>query len=251
MVNLVNVLIVEDEVLIAQDLSEILYDVGYKSIHKARSYKQAIDHLQNNTIDFALIDINLNDKNDGIQLATFINHNYQIPFIYITSYSDVQTIAEVKITKPSGFLLKPYNKDLLIVSIELALFNYVNQKVALQTISLSNNAQNDDVGLVINNQILLKDNYQYIKIDIHEIWWFESDKNYIIVKTESKKYMIRCTLKKLIEQLPATLFVKCYKQYIINVQHVQSFSADSANIYGNQIPISRNTQEEVMQLLKR
>jgi len=245
-----SILIVENEVLIAQDLKEILEEVGYKQVFRAKNYLQAVEVIEIQNIDLVLIDINLNDKLSGIDLANFINRYKQIPFIYITSYSDAATIASVKQTKPAAFLLKPYSKTLLLASIEIALFNYASKIDAVdESLQYSANkvVEND---LVINMYLHIKDKYHFIKIPLEDILWFQSDKNYVEVKTLEKKYLIRNSLKRLMEQLPATDFVKCYKQFIININHAKSFNSCTVEIHGHQIPISRTSQEEVFKMLK-
>lgn len=246
----ISILIVEDEVLIAQDLKEILEETGYTQIYKARNYNQAIDALNAYPIDIVLLDINLNDTKSGIDLGKHIHQELHIPFIYITSYSDAETIANVKQTKPSAFLLKPYNKSHLLASIEIALFNFSsNINAADKNVDhkIDDKSDND---LIINNQLLVKDNYRFIKVSLDDILSFESDKNYVEVKTIGKKYLIRSSLKKLIELLPADNFVKCNKQFIINIKHLESFSANEVVINGHYISISRNEQAEVLKRLK-
>lgn len=246
----ISILIVEDELLIAQDLKEILEEVGYTEIFKARNYQQAIDALTNNKIDVALLDINLNDTKSGIDLGNHINQNLHIPFIYITSYSDAETIAQVKPTKPSAFLLKPYSKIHLLASLEIALFNYSSNINAADKAIDNKVDENKDNDLIINNHLLIKDNYQYVKVPLDEIFWFESDKNYVEVKTNAKKYLIRSSLKKLQENLPVNLFVKCNKQQIINLKKVESFNSNSVKINGIEISISRTEHDEVFKKLK-
>ncbi len=246
----ISILIVEDEILIAQDLKEILEEVGYDQVFRVRNYQQAIEVLNAQRIDLILLDINLNHSSSGIDLANHINQCQQVPFIYITSYSDAGTIADVKQTRPAGFLLKPYSKDLLLATIEIALFNYSNKHNAANLPIETKIPLNDETDLVINNQLLVKDNHRFIKVPLAEILWFESDKNYVEVKTAERKYLIRSSLKKLLEHLPDRDFVKCYKQFIINIHHAKSFSSDAVVINGHQIPISRNTQEEVLGKLK-
>jgi len=246
----ISILIVEDEVIIAQDLKEILEETGYTEVFKARSFIQAMDILNSKNIDIALLDINLNDSKSGIDLGAHIHQNINIPFIYITSYSDSGTITNVKQTHPSAFLLKPYSKELLLASIEIALFNYAsNHNAAHKSIQDKVDESNNN-DLIINNQLLVKDNHRYIKISLDDILWFESDKNYVEVKTLHKKHLLRSSLKKLQETLPANKFVKCNKQYIVNIQQVAVFSTTTLEIKGNPITISRNEQSEVLKRLK-
>jgi DNA-binding LytR/AlgR family response regulator len=244
------ILIVEDEVLIAEDLKEILLEVGYEEIFKARNYAQAIEALDSKSIDIVLLDINLNDAKSGIDLGLYIHQNLNLPFIYITSYSDAETIESVKQTKPSAFLLKPYNKTHLLASIEIAFFNYstnLNAADKPNEDSINNETENE---LIINRQFLVKDGYRYVKVPLDDILWFESDKNYIEINTQQKKYLLRTSLKKLQSLLPTDQFVKCNKQFIVNMTQVDSFNNNSIEIKGQQIAISRTEQLEVLKILK-
>lgn len=250
MQNTIRILIVEDDLLIAQDLHEILEEVGYQDIFKARNYTQAVELLQSENIDLALLDIHLNDAHTGIDLANYINANFKIPFIFITSYADANTITGVKETRPAGFLLKPYSKELLLAKIEISLFNYSHKYNAAEE-SISTNTATNETDLVINNHLLIKDNYRFIKVPLKEILWLESDKNYIDIKTVDRKYKIRSSLKKLLEELPDTAFIKCHKEFIINVNHIEHFNTHTVSIAGNEIPIGRSMQEEVLKKIKQ
>lgn len=120
----IRVLIVEDEALIAKDIQYILEDEEYIVSAIAHHSKKALEELRNNTPDIVLLDIQLNSELSGIQLAKVINEQYQLPFIYLTSFSDRSTIEKVKSTNPMGYLVKPFEERTLITTIEIALYNY-------------------------------------------------------------------------------------------------------------------------------
>jgi two-component system, LytTR family, response regulator LytT len=244
----IKILIVEDDVVIAQDLQEILEDWGYSEVFKARNYNKATEILSSEKIDLILLDINLSDTKTGVDLGAYIHQNLHIPFIYITSYSDAETLEGVKQTFPSGFLLKPYDAKLLQATIEIAFFNYASKQIATVNTEANPQVEND---FIINDTLLIKDNYLYVKIPLKDILWFESDKNYVEVKTLQRKYVIRTTLKKLLEALQPNQFVKCHKQFVINLSHVGRFGTNSLLIDDFEIPLSRNKKEDVLKLLKR
>jgi two-component SAPR family response regulator len=97
---MVQILIVEDELIIAEDISNMLQKMGYDVIGIAMDFDEAVTILENNKPDLILLDINLNGKSDGIDLANVINGKCKIPFIYITSYSDASTLERAKNTNP-------------------------------------------------------------------------------------------------------------------------------------------------------
>lgn len=83
---MVKVLIVEDEPIIAIDMTNMLIKMGYDVIGDAANFNDAIEILNEVKPDIILLDINLKGEKDGIDLAEEINANYQIPFIYTTSF---------------------------------------------------------------------------------------------------------------------------------------------------------------------
>ena len=244
------ILIVDDEVLIAQNLKETIEEVGYKKVLRVKSYAEALEKLMQEKIELVLLDINLKGIKTGVDLGSFINSEYKIPFIYITSYSDIDTIRSVKKTNPAGFLLKPYNKELLLITIEIALHKKASNNNAEGKGLISKYFKDDKPNMVVDKYFMFKDNYYFEKLLLNEILWFESDRNYVKIQTLYKSYTFRSSLIKLKEQLPSEIFIKCHKKYIININYVKSFNSNSVIIKDYNIPISRTSREEVINALK-
>lgn len=121
--NNIKVLIVEDEPPISMEISFILEDYGYQVAASVYSSEDAIEYLSQNTVDIALLDINIMGSMNGIELAHHINKFYQIPFLYISSFSDGSTMEKANATKPKGFIGKPFKSEDINNAIELALSN--------------------------------------------------------------------------------------------------------------------------------
>ncbi len=242
------ILIVEDEVMIAQDLKETLEAVGYKSVYRANSYATAIETINQKRIDLVMLDINLNHKHTGLDLADYINKNHEIPFIYLTSYCDSETIKKVKHTKPIGFLLKPFNETLLLATIEVALFNFYSTKEEVEKRDELKIMEEEDFEFFIGKNLIFKEKKYYVKIPILDVLWFESDKNYVDIITIDKKYTLRSSLKKLMEKLPES-FIKCHRQYVVNLNHVTGFNSNFIAVGDLKIPLSRQERELVYKRL--
>ncbi len=127
----INILIVEDEPIIAADIESALEKNEYSVSDIAYSKEDALLSLKNNTPDFAILDINLNGEIHGIEIAEIIKNNYKLPFIFLTSYSDKNTLDKAKHTEPSGYLVKPFSEPSLFTTIEVALYNHA-QKMKMQ-----------------------------------------------------------------------------------------------------------------------
>lgn len=123
----IKVLIVEDEPIIARNIAMYLRNHDYEVTGIAHDYEEAAYLLKWHTPDFAILDVNLESEKDGINIAEAINNQYFIPFVYLTSYSDKDTLDRAKKTNPFGYLVKPFNEQTLFTTIEIALTNHAAQ----------------------------------------------------------------------------------------------------------------------------
>ncbi|MBD0280268.1 MAG: response regulator, partial [Flavisolibacter sp.] len=92
----VKVLIVEDEAIIAENIALYLDNNDFTVSGIAYDDEDALHELKCNTPDTVILDINLNSAKDGIALADYINTQYQLPFLFLTSYSDKETLQRAK-----------------------------------------------------------------------------------------------------------------------------------------------------------
>ncbi len=122
------VLIVEDEPVIAENISMYLDNADFEVSGIAYDSTEANEQLQNNTPDAAILDVNLESKEDGIDIARRINQKYQIPFLFLTSYADKETLQRAKAVNPSGYIVKPFNEKTLLASLEIAISNHAAEK---------------------------------------------------------------------------------------------------------------------------
>lgn len=124
------ILIVEDEIIIAEDLQRRLERLGYKVIGIASSGEEAINKAREEIPDLVLMDIVIHGKMDGIETADNIKTMFNIPVIYLTAFSDEETLKRAKITEPFGYMVKPYRERELKITIEIALYKYnIEQKI--------------------------------------------------------------------------------------------------------------------------
>jgi CheY-like chemotaxis protein len=118
--NLPTILVVEDELIIALDIKEILEHEGYNVIINT-TVTQAIIAIEEHSLVLVLIDINLNQEKDGVNLGEYLFQKKIVPFIYITSYTDNLTLTRVKDTNPNGFIVKPFRPIDVITTVGIVL----------------------------------------------------------------------------------------------------------------------------------
>lgn len=114
-------LVVEDETLIAEELSERLTRMGFFVVAAVDSADEAIEAAVRERPDLVLMDIRLKGERDGIHAAAEIRKLVNSTVIYVTAYSDQITLDRVKETEPYGYVLKPFHEQELQVAIELAM----------------------------------------------------------------------------------------------------------------------------------
>lgn len=235
------ILIVEDESLVAMDMERMLTDLGYDVLPNVNSYNEAIQLLDTTKPDLVLLDITLNDTKTGIDLSVLLQQQYKLPFIYVTSHSDKKTIDQALVTKPNGYLLKPFDANDLYTAIEVALSNFSGQP--------ANDLQ--DSALVSNDTLFIKNDKNFIRVDIGDICWIESEHNYLYVITQKGKHIIRSNFKDFQQHVPATSFMQVHKSYIINLKKVDAFSHTDITINGKEIPLSRMYKDDFFACMKR
>jgi YesN/AraC family two-component response regulator len=115
------ILVLEDEAIISHDIKQILEREGYEVLIDCFTVETAIEMAQVFLPDLALVDINLNQKKSGIDFASYWSSQFDLPFIFITAYSDKNTLDSLLHLSPSGFITKPFKQQDLISTVYLVL----------------------------------------------------------------------------------------------------------------------------------
>ncbi|MEG4231849.1 response regulator [Microcoleus sp. Pol11C3] len=119
--NPLKILVVEDEVIVAQDIAGRLKKLGYAVTATVSSGEEAIQKAIENPPDLVLMDIVLKGDMDGVTAADKIRTNKNVPTVFLTAYADDQTLQRAKLTDPFGYIIKPFQQNDLRVAIEIAL----------------------------------------------------------------------------------------------------------------------------------
>ena len=115
------VLIVEDEPIVALDLKQEVENLGCEVVGVAESAEEALAATDTHRPDLVLMDIRIAGSLDGIQTARVLRNWYQVPSIFLTSYSDERTIARAAREMPYGYLTKPFQSAELKAALRVAL----------------------------------------------------------------------------------------------------------------------------------
>src|ERR1700687_923200 len=107
------ILIVEDERITAEDLRDILTDLGYTVTASVSNGADAIARAQETLPDLALMDIRIKGEMDGTETARILRERFNIPVVYLTAHADTATLSRAKLAEPFGYITKPFQQAAL------------------------------------------------------------------------------------------------------------------------------------------
>ena len=241
------ILIIEDEFILASELAETLESEGYEVVLMADNGREALDFYQENDVDLVLCDININGDWDGIETVKRLISVKQVPIIYLTAFTDKDTLERAKQTFPAAYIPKPYHITNLRMAIELAINNFA---VKIQSLKILRDEKPENIQkemfLQVNDDIFIKQNYQFVKFSLNEILYLEADNIYTNINTSQKKYVIRQSIGNIHERLPMKNLIRVHRSFVVNINKIDSFNEYEVMVQGHVIPISRTYKEEFM-----
>lgn len=231
----IKVLIVEDEILIAETIRMYLNERGHTVTDIAISYDEAVAAYKDTQPDVILLDVRLYGEKSGIDFANYLIDNQQkTPYIYLTSQFDKRIVENAMTTKPHGYLTKPIQKETLWTTTELAHYQAMNE-------------DEDDDQMILN----LYDGTTWHLIDQKDILYINANHVYIHFHTlNHPAVMVRNSISQIIEELDPELFIQSHRGHIINVTKVESYNNNFVIINNEEIPLSRSKKSEVISKIK-
>lgn len=233
------ILVVEDEPIIAEDLKASLEDLGYEVVGICESAELAIKLLHQKTVDLILLDIQLEGSMDGIMLAAILNADFALPFVFLTSNSDDQTLSRLSKTKPAGFLTKPYNEQGLHAAIQLAFKTQTKKGDGLQA------DDKPDHGF-----LFVKHKDRFVKVLENQIAYVQAYDNYCFLRTAEEKYLLPHTLKEIENRLNAELFMRLHRSYLVNLNKIDFLDDLGVEVLGERIPMGRSQRKELLNRIR-
>jgi DNA-binding LytR/AlgR family response regulator len=251
----IKILIVEDEMVIAANISLQLSELGYEVTGILPRGEEAVSHIKIDKPDIVLLDIRLKGEMDGIETAHEIQKHYSIPIIYLTANADEAHFNRAKETHPYAFISKPFKKLDLQRAIELTV-----DRISLEKSSENGNGNgngNDSAAIngnttdfILNDRIFVRHNEKMLKIDIKDIYYIEADRNYCRIFSQGREYLLVMTLKDIDEKLPQNHFLRIHRSYIINLSQIDEVAGTHVVISKKAIPMSKAMRTELLKRLQ-
>lgn len=225
----VKIVVVEDEPLIADNIADLLEKHGYEVVGIADKADTALQIIENDKPDLALLDVNIEGNVDGIGLAAQLS----IPFVFLTSYYDQKTLDRAKLTNPSGYIVKPFKERDLIANLEMA--------------KSRNNSKTEEKRAP--EKLFLKNGKEIVSVISSDIFLAEAYDNYTYIYTEADKFLISHTLKSIEEKLLPFGFRRIHRSYLINFEKVSTISDKYVFLGQHKALIGKSYRKEFMESL--
>ena len=219
------ILIVEDEPIIADDLAMCVDQLGHEVVEICSYSEEVLKVLDECPIDLMLLDIKIKGDMDGIQLAHQVKEKKDVPFIFISSLYDKTTVSRAKNTFPAGYVVKPFKDQDIQVAIDMAL-----NKTGISPVS---KITTDELNLFIRKSGSI------VPLDFNEVLYIEASDNYSIFHMDSEKHIVAQTLKVIEEKLIPQGYCRIHKTFLINLRRVDRIEHSVVFINGAPLPIGK------------
>ncbi|MBT8189184.1 MAG: response regulator [Saprospiraceae bacterium] len=235
------ILIVDDEMIVAADISTRYTNMGYEVIGIYTSAEDALKTIDTHRPDIILIDVHIKGTIDGISAALIIFENHRIPVIFITSNPDEETFKRAIATRPYAFITTPYTNEDLKQGIDLTMNRMNSEK--------EHNTEDSDHHLAImDDRLFIHHKHRLVKVSYKDILYVEANRNYCTIQTPEVKYLLTIPLGTVESILPRNQFVRVHRSYVANLFLVEEISelVEELTIKNFKIPVSRRMREHVI-----
>lgn len=239
------ILIVEDEMLIAANLSLQLTELGYEVTGIMPRAEDALYQIRESPPDIVLVDVQLKGKMDGIEMVGTMQKELNIPVIYLTANADDANFYRAKHTHPYAFISKPYKKLDLQRAIELTIVQTRSEEHFVPP-AISNEAP----AYVLSEYLFVRNNNKLVKVEIKDILYIEAERNYCRIRTKDKEYLLVMTLKDMDEKLPQQHFIRLHRSFIVNLSKIDEIATSHIVIDKTAIPVNKALKEELLKRLR-
>jgi DNA-binding LytR/AlgR family response regulator len=237
------ILIVEDDMIIAANISLQLSKLGYEVTGIETKAEEAIHHALETKPDLILMDIQLKGKSNGIEAAHAIHKVQDIPIIYLTANEDDATFQKAKDTNPFAFISKPFNKQNLERTIAL-----VEQRIKESPIE---DTEENSFHESQEDRIFIRNQNKLIKVMLDDIIWVEAERNYCKIMTAQQTYLIVSPLNKLCEKIDPKRFVRIHRSFMVNFSKLEAVTETHVELKGKILPIGKQYKEDLFRMVNK
>jgi len=232
-----SIYLVDDDISFCLEVEMILVKLGYNIIGQASSFEKARTEIKSLKPDLVISDIALDDNNNGVMLAESVK-DLSIPFIFMTSYNDVDHYDQSRKYLKSKFIVKPFDK--------LTLKGLIDDFFQTEKLQGSDN-------YIVNDRLFIKHTKQFENVAIKDILYLESEGNYCYIYTKEKKYVHKGSLTKLLESQAFSHIIRIHRNFAVYLNKVKtvSFNNKVLTINDKELPIGKSYTKSTREIIMK
>jgi DNA-binding LytR/AlgR family response regulator len=233
----IKVIVVEDEMLVAEDIATDLTEIGCAVVGVFSSGEDCLEKVSLLDPDLIIMDIRIKGRYDGIETAKLINELRRCPIIYLSANTDRQTLNKVISIFPSLFISKPYNKTDLFLAVSL--FTQLKLDKSISEVAK------------VEQAIFVKVGALHRKIVYSDILYIEGSGSYAKIVTKNETVITSHNLNYVQINIKDNQFKRVHRSYIVNMSNVDGFEQSYLLVGEYRVPVSRQYVKDTMQMFKR
>lgn len=219
------VLVIEDDISESLDLLMKLESIGVSDITSAATFEDSVEKISKNQYDVAFVDILLDNQEKGLELAELLSLK-NTSFITTTNLTDLSLFYDIKKYSPVAYFQKPI--DPLELRCRLESFFESEEKAK-------------------SNFLFHKNGAEYVRIEKEDIVYIEADGNYTTIYTKKEKFMVRSSLKTLVDKIDSTALIQVHRKWVVRLDLIDSYNSQTnkATIGDLKFPVGRKFQSKL------
>ena len=238
-------IIIDDEIMARAIISELITSRTEHVVEaEFDSAIEAIKYLNKKKVDLIFLDIHMPDFN-GFDFIDTLKHNVKI--VLITSDKEF-AITAFEYDNVVDYLVKPISEERFDKAIKK--INNINNDNINAANLIPKRSNTEKISEDFESSFYINIGKRLIKIDTNSILYFQAKGDYVTIKTESNNYVMHNTLKKIENKLPAGMFFKSHRSYLINTKKIIDIEENTVLIGKDVVPVSRRNRPQLMKSLK-
>ena len=225
-----SILIVEDELLIASQIKIAILNHGYHCAGIAINYNAAQEILETTKVDLVLLDVKISGNKTGIDVAQLLNAKYSIPFLFLTSYNDLNTLNKIKDLSPRAYINKPINEATILTTIDIFFDNAIDDIKNFVSVNIGTSTYN---------------------INLTDLLYIASEHVYVRLHYKNRSILIRSSLSNFLNLLPENAFIQVNRSNAVNVKFVENVGAREIKIDNEIIKLSPKYKEHFLHFINK
>ena len=214
-----SIYILEDEIITQELLKQTAEKFDFQVFGMATNAEVALQEINELDPDIVILDI----KVEGPKTGIWLGDQLEIPIIYLTAFSDTQTIKNAISTKPASYLVKPFKANDLFIALELAV-----EKIS----SVS--------------QVIIKERDKNIIVQGDDILFAKKEDQYLSLHLKETQKLMRSSISSFLNKINSDSFIQVHRSYIVNLDYVSGYNSKEVIVGNHSIPVSKTFAKQVV-----